>query len=84
MLRLGRESQHTDRESQPPDSESQHPGRESQQIGIIRGLRGPGSEHNYLARLPQPVRMLRKTGIFLLRKPGMLRLGGESQHPAGG
>jgi hypothetical protein len=84
MLRLGRESQHTGRESQPPDPESQHLGRESRQIRIMRGLPGLDSEHNGLGRQPQPVRMLRKTGIFLLRKPGMLRLGGESQHPAGG
>ena len=84
MLRFGPESQHPDRERQPLVRESQHPGCLSEQIGSMSGLPGLDSEHNDVGWLPPPVWMLRKLGIFLPRKPGMLRLGGESQHPTGG
>jgi len=84
MLRLGPESQHPTRERQPLARESQHTGCISEHIGIMRRLPSLDWEHNVLGRLPQAVQMLRNPGIFLLRKPGMLRLGGESQHPAGG
>ncbi len=84
MLQLGPESQRPDRERQPLVRESQHTGRLSEHIGSMRSLPALDWEHNGLGRLPQPVRMLQSSGIFLPLELGMLRLGGESQNPTGG
>jgi len=84
MLQLGPESQHPDRERQPLVRESQHTGCLSEHIGSMRRLPVLNSEHNGLGRLPQTVRMLQSSGIFLPLELGMLRLGGESQNPTGG
>jgi hypothetical protein len=84
MLQPGPESQHPDRERQPLVRESEHTGHLSEHIGSIRRLPALNSEHNGRERLPQTVRMLQSSGVFLPLELGMLRLGGEWQNPTGG
>ena len=82
MLRLGRESLHPDPERQPLDPELQQLGLHSEHIWSKPRPPALNSEHLGLKRLPPQARMLRKSGVFLPRKVGMMRLGGESEHPS--
>jgi hypothetical protein len=84
MLRLDPESQHPGLARQPLVYNSQLTDCLLQQTGVMRNQSGLDSQHNGPERLLLAVPMLRKPGIFLLRNPGMLRLGGDSQHPTGG
>jgi hypothetical protein len=84
MLQPDPESQHPDRVRLPLGRESQHTGLLSEHIGSIRRLPDLDSEHNGRGWLPQTVRMLRSSGVFLPLELGILRLGGESQNPTGG
>ena len=82
MLPLDLELEHPAPESQLLASDSQHIGHHSEHIGVICSQHSLDSEHIDLGKLPRRVRMLRKSDGFLPRKPGMMRLGGESEHPA--
>lgn len=82
MLRLGRESQHPYPESQPPDFELQHPRLNSEHICSLRRLPGLDLEHIGRMRLPRQKGMLLKSDVFLPGKLEMMRIAGNSEHPA--
>jgi hypothetical protein len=84
MLQPGPESQPPGRERQPLVRESQQTGLLLEHIGSMRRLPALDSEHNGRGWLPQTVRMLQSSGVFLPMELGMLRLGGEWQNPTGG
>lgn len=84
MLRLDPELQQLGLARQLLVHNSEHISRLSQQTGSIKPSTGLDWELTNLGQMSRSGCMLRKSGLFRPREPGMLRLGGDSEHISGG